>query len=81
MPMNVRDWASNAKKFYRLIPPEDQSIRKKIKILGVTCSLTEDVLSVPAGNYESMPVPVTKREELQTVASKFDPLRLSLQIL
>lgn len=72
--MNLRDWASKVKEFYRLIPPEDQSTREKMKILGVTWSLTEDVLSVRVENYESMPVPVTKREVLQRVASIFDPL-------
>lgn len=45
-----------------------------MKILGVIWSLTEDVLSVPVGNYENTPVPVTKREVLQRVASIFDPL-------
>lgn len=74
MSMNLRDWASNVKEFYKLVPPEDQSTREKMKILGVIWSLTEDVLSVPVGNYENTPVPVTKREVLQRVASIFDPL-------
>lgn len=74
MSMNLRDWVSNVKEFFRLVPPQDQSTREKMKILGVTWSLTEDVLSVPVGNYENTPVPVTKREVLQRVASIFDPL-------
>lgn len=62
MFMNLRDWASNVKEFYRIVPPEDQSTKEKMKILGLTWSLTEDVLTVPVGNYGSILVPVTKRE-------------------
>ncbi|XP_062582984.1 uncharacterized protein LOC134244753 [Saccostrea cucullata] len=72
--MNLRDWASNAKDFYETIPDEDQSAREKLKILGLTWNLMEDVLSVPCGNCMSKTEPVTKREVLQVVASIFDPL-------
>lgn len=74
MSMNLRDWASIVKEFYRPVPPEVQSTREKMKILGMTWSLTEDILSVLVGNYENTPVPVTKPEVLQRVASIFDPL-------
>ncbi|XP_056016812.1 uncharacterized protein LOC130053511 [Ostrea edulis] len=59
--MNLRDWASNNKKFYNSIPKSDQSVREKMKILGLTWILTEVM-------------PVTKREVLQRMASIYDPL-------
>ncbi|XP_056016952.1 uncharacterized protein LOC125656535 [Ostrea edulis] len=74
MSMNLRDWASNNKEFYNSIPKSDQSVREKMKILGLTWILTDDTLAVPCLKCETEVMPVTKREVLQRVASIYDPL-------
>ena len=72
--MNLREWASNLKKFTEFIPESDRATRLKQKVLGVNWSLLDDTLSVPASsNSEAKPV-LTKREILQHISSVFDPL-------
>ena len=69
--MNLREWASNCKKFEESIPNQDKATKPDQKVLGVYWNSVDDTFSI---SRTEVGFTSTKREILQRISSIFDPM-------
>ena len=72
--MNLREWGSNSKEFFKFIAEEDKAPGVVCKVLGIVWNTENDTITVPACSKAKQSKVSTKREVLQVTASMFDPL-------
>ena len=72
--MNLRDWMSNSEEIMDEIPICNRANRGRMKILGLTWTVKEDILKLTSQITKHLGL--TKRTVLQPIASVYDPLGL-----
>ena len=73
--MNLRDWTSNDTSVQKEISACDRSNGEKVKVLGLSWIVKEDILSLNQISLEPAS-DVSKRQVLKQIASVYDPLGL-----
>ena len=73
--MNLRDWTSNDTSVQNEISACDRSNGEKVKVLGLSWIVKEDILSLNLISLEPAS-DVSKRQVLKQIASVYDPLGL-----
>ena len=69
--MNIRDWISNREEVMNEIPICDRANRARMKILGLTWTVKEDILTLTSQVLKNLGL--TKRIVFQHIASAYDP--------
>ena len=74
--MHLRDWMSNGESVMKQIPDSDKAGHGRMKILGLTWLVHDDMLCLGKPKPVQAKQTLTKRVMLKKIASVYDPLGL-----